>query len=182
MSPAVLGRRLSAEVPTSAAPRERMRSPRAARALGCIFTTPTILWSPFSSKRHITGLESSRIPPTWCSSTTARSTTRQTPPSGPASSTARGPSRRRSLRYCLSLEQINPFCGLYRRDPFLKAGGWDEDPRILQSEDQAGHLRLALAGLKFDADPTYAVINYIRGRVDDDQQPPPEPSAPHTSL
>jgi glycosyltransferase involved in cell wall biosynthesis len=66
-----------------------------------------------------------------------------------------------ALRYCLS-EQINPFCGLYRREAFLGAGGWDEDPRVLQSEDQAGHLRLALAGLRFDADPTYAVINYIR--------------------
>jgi glycosyltransferase involved in cell wall biosynthesis len=66
-----------------------------------------------------------------------------------------------ALRYCLS-EQINPFCGLYRRATFLKAGGWDEDRRILQSEDQAGHLRLALAGLRFDSDPTYTVINYIR--------------------
>jgi glycosyltransferase involved in cell wall biosynthesis len=65
------------------------------------------------------------------------------------------------LRYCLS-EQINPFCGLYRRESFLRAGGWDEDRQVLQSEDQAGHLRLALAGLSFDADPTYAVVNYIR--------------------
>jgi glycosyltransferase involved in cell wall biosynthesis len=65
------------------------------------------------------------------------------------------------LRYCLS-EQINPFCGLYRRATFMSAGGWDEDRRVLQSEDQAGHLRLALAGLRFDADPTYTVINYIR--------------------
>lgn len=65
------------------------------------------------------------------------------------------------LRYCLS-EQINPFCGLYRRESFLRAGGWDEDRQVLQSEDQAGHLRLALAGLRFDADPTYAVINFIR--------------------
>ena len=69
--------------------------------------------------------------------------------------------RQDALQYCLS-EQINPFCGLYRRDAFLAAGGWDEDPQVLQSEDQAGHLRLALAGLRFDADPTYAVINYIR--------------------
>jgi hypothetical protein len=59
-------------------------------------------------------------------------------------------------------EQINPFCGLYRRDPFLAAGGWDEDPRVLQSEDQAGHLRLALAGLKFAADPAVTVINHLR--------------------
>ena len=70
--------------------------------------------------------------------------------------------RNDALRYCLS-EQINPFCGLYRKEPFLRAGGWDEDPNILQSEDQAGHLRLALAGLRFDADPTYAVINFMRG-------------------
>jgi glycosyltransferase involved in cell wall biosynthesis len=69
--------------------------------------------------------------------------------------------RRDPLAYCLS-EQINPFCGLYRRDAFLKAGGWDEDPRVLQSEDQAGHLRLALAGLRFDADPAMTVINYMR--------------------
>ena len=65
------------------------------------------------------------------------------------------------LGYCLA-EQINPFCGLYRRESFLAAGGWDEDYQVLQSEDQAGHLRLALAGLRFDADPTFTVINYIR--------------------
>lgn len=65
------------------------------------------------------------------------------------------------LAYVLT-EQINPFCGLYRRDPFLAAGGWDEDPLVLQSEDQAGHLRLALAGLSFAADPAVTVINYIR--------------------
>ena len=65
------------------------------------------------------------------------------------------------LGYVLS-EQINPFCGLYRREPFLRAGGWDEDASILQSEDQAGHLRLALAGLSFDADSAVTVVNYIR--------------------
>lgn len=69
--------------------------------------------------------------------------------------------RRDALAYCLS-EQVNPFCGLYRRDAFLRAGGWDEDPQVLQSEDQAGHFRLALAGLRFDADPAFTVINYIR--------------------
>ena len=72
-----------------------------------------------------------------------------------------GALRSDALRYCLS-QQINPFCGLYRRESFLRAGGWDEDRQVLQSEDQAGHLRLALAGLRFDADPTYAVINFIR--------------------
>jgi hypothetical protein len=66
-----------------------------------------------------------------------------------------------ALAYCLA-EQINPFCGIYRRAPFLAAGGWDEDFRVLQSEDQAGHLRLALAGLRFDADPAFTVINYVR--------------------
>jgi GT2 family glycosyltransferase len=69
--------------------------------------------------------------------------------------------RRDALAYCLS-EQINPFCALYRREAFLRAGGWDEDPQVLQSEDQAGHLRMALAGLRFDADPASTVINYIR--------------------
>ena len=69
--------------------------------------------------------------------------------------------RRDPLRYCLT-EQINPFCGLYRRQTFIRAGGWDVDRRVLQSEDQAGHLRLALAGLRFDADPTFTVINYVR--------------------
>ncbi len=65
------------------------------------------------------------------------------------------------LAYVLA-EQINPFCGLYRREAFLVAGGWDEDPDVLQAEDQAGHLRLALAGLRFDADPAVTVINHIR--------------------
>jgi len=69
--------------------------------------------------------------------------------------------RRDPLGYCLS-EQINPFCGLYRREAFVRAGGWDEDRKVLQSEDQAGHLRLALAGLRFDADPACTVINFIR--------------------
>lgn len=69
--------------------------------------------------------------------------------------------RRDALRYCLS-EQINPFCGIYRREPFLRIGGWDEDRLVLQSEDQAGHFRMAQAGLRFDADPAVTVINYIR--------------------
>lgn len=59
-------------------------------------------------------------------------------------------------------EQINPFCGLYRRTTFLQAGGWDTDPLVLQSEDQATHGRLARAGLTFAADPNVTVINYIR--------------------
>lgn len=69
--------------------------------------------------------------------------------------------RRDPVAYVLQ-EQINPFCGLYRKGPFLRAGGWDEDPAILQAEDQAGHLRLALAGLRFAADPAQTVVNYLR--------------------
>jgi len=69
--------------------------------------------------------------------------------------------RRDAIAYTLK-EQINPFCGLYRREAFLKAGGWDTDPLILQSEDQATHGRLARAGLTFAADPTVTVINYVR--------------------
>lgn len=59
-------------------------------------------------------------------------------------------------------EQINPFCGLYHRAAFLQAGGYDTDPSILYNEDVAFHCRLAIAGLKFAADPTVTVINYCR--------------------
>lgn len=69
--------------------------------------------------------------------------------------------RRDPVAYVLR-EQINPFCGLYRREAFLRAGGWNEDPSLLQAEDQAGHLRLALAGLRFAADPAQTVVNYVR--------------------
>lgn len=58
--------------------------------------------------------------------------------------------------------QINPFCGLYRRDQFLKAGGYDEDPQVLYNEDVAFHIRLAFRGLSFAADETVAIINYRR--------------------
>ncbi|BDA71451.1 hypothetical protein RIVM261_003450 [Rivularia sp. IAM M-261] len=59
-------------------------------------------------------------------------------------------------------EQINPFCGLYCRARFLQAGGYDTDPLVLYNEDVAFHCRLAIAGLKFAADPTVTVINYCR--------------------
>lgn len=65
------------------------------------------------------------------------------------------------IGYCLA-NQINPFCGIYKRDPFLAAGGWDEDPEVLQSEDQAGHLRLAAASLRFSAENTFTVRNFMR--------------------
>lgn len=57
-------------------------------------------------------------------------------------------------------EQINPFCGLYRRSAYLQAGGYDEDPCVLYNEDVAFHIRLAFAGLKFASEPEVSIINY----------------------
>lgn len=58
--------------------------------------------------------------------------------------------------------QVNPFCGLYRREAFLKAGGYDEDPQVLYNEDVAFHIRLAFYGLSFAADETVTIINHRR--------------------
>jgi hypothetical protein len=66
-----------------------------------------------------------------------------------------------ALRYAI-LNQINPFCGLYKREPFLAAGGYDVDPDVLYNEDVAMHIRLAAAGLRFSADPRTEVINHRR--------------------
>lgn len=60
-------------------------------------------------------------------------------------------------------EQINPFCGLYRRLAFLAAGGYDEDPAILFNEDVAFHIKLAFAGLTFGAENEVSIINYRIG-------------------
>ena len=57
-------------------------------------------------------------------------------------------------------EQINPFCGLYRRSAFLAAGGYDLDPDVLFNEDVAFHCKMARAGLTFRADPAVTVINH----------------------
>lgn len=59
-------------------------------------------------------------------------------------------------------EQINPFCGLYRRDALLVVGGYDTDPQVLYNEDVAFHIRLAERGLRFDADDRVVVINFCR--------------------
>lgn len=59
-------------------------------------------------------------------------------------------------------EQINPFCGLYRRDRFLESGGYDEDPLVLYNEDVAAHVRLAFAGLRFAAASEIAIVNHRR--------------------
>lgn len=57
-------------------------------------------------------------------------------------------------------EQINPFCGLYRRSSYIRAGGYDTDPLVLYNEDVAFHCRMAIAGLTFAAEPTVTIINY----------------------
>lgn len=59
-------------------------------------------------------------------------------------------------------EQINPFCGLYRRAAFLRGGGYDEDPVVHYNEDVAMHIRLAFAGLTFAAEKDIAIINHRR--------------------
>ena len=59
-------------------------------------------------------------------------------------------------------EQINPFCGLYRRDAYLKAGGYDTDPLVLYNEDVAFHCRMARSGLSFAVEPDVTIINYYR--------------------
>lgn len=53
-------------------------------------------------------------------------------------------------------------CGLYRRSAFLRAGGFTVDSETAYNEDQAMHLRLALAGLRFRAEPETGVIVYRR--------------------
>ena len=70
--------------------------------------------------------------------------------------------RRDPVEYTIR-QQINPFCGLYKREAFLQAGGYDLDPEVLYNEDVAMHCQLARAGLRFAADPTVTVINYRIG-------------------
>lgn len=60
------------------------------------------------------------------------------------------------------LHQVNPFCGLYRREAFLSAGGYDEDPAVLYNEDVAMHIRLAFAGLSFAAETEVSIVNHRR--------------------
>jgi hypothetical protein len=58
--------------------------------------------------------------------------------------------------------QINPYCGLYRREALLRVGGYDEDPAVLYNEDCRFHMRLAFFGLSFDVEPQFAVVNLER--------------------
>lgn len=57
------------------------------------------------------------------------------------------------------LSHKTPNFGLYRRDAFLRAGGFNTDPLVLYNEDDAGHQRLALAGLRFDAEAELTCLN-----------------------
>jgi len=63
------------------------------------------------------------------------------------------------IRYAI-IHQINPFCGLYRRDRLMQAGGYDTDPEILYNEDVAFHCKLALAGMTFGVEKECSIINY----------------------
>ena len=56
--------------------------------------------------------------------------------------------------------QVNPFCGLYRRESFLRVGGPDTDPEVQQCEDMAMHCKLAQAGLRFSVEQEFCIINY----------------------
>ncbi len=70
------------------------------------------------------------------------------------------PLRRDPIRYAIAHTITN--CGVYRRSAFLGAGGFDTDDATRYNEDQATHLRLARAGLRFRADPLVGVIVYRR--------------------
>lgn len=61
------------------------------------------------------------------------------------------------------LNQINPFCGLYRVDRLRAVGGYDTQTEILYNEDVAFHCKLAIAGLSFDAEKEISIINYRVG-------------------
>jgi glycosyltransferase involved in cell wall biosynthesis len=57
-------------------------------------------------------------------------------------------------------KQINPFCGLYRRDTFIRVGGYDEEKSILYNEDVDFHIKLAFYDIKFRADNEICIVNY----------------------
>lgn len=64
-------------------------------------------------------------------------------------------------RYAIR-HQINPYCGLYRRESLLRVGGYDEDPAVLYNEDCRFHMHLAFSGLTFGVEPEIAVVNLER--------------------
>ncbi|MFZ0847074.1 MAG: hypothetical protein WAM62_14910, partial [Pseudolabrys sp.] len=58
--------------------------------------------------------------------------------------------------------KINAISGIYRRNAFVAAGGFDFDPDVLYNEDGACHCKLAQTGLRFRGDPTVTVVNLRR--------------------
>jgi glycosyltransferase involved in cell wall biosynthesis len=62
------------------------------------------------------------------------------------------------LKYAIKNKIIN--FGVYNRNAFLDAGGFDLDPNVLYNEDNALHQQLAKQGLKFDYLPEITCINY----------------------
>lgn len=63
------------------------------------------------------------------------------------------------VRYAI-IQQINPFCGLYRAARLKEVGGYDVDAAILYNEDVAFHCKLALNGFSFRAEKEVSIINY----------------------
>lgn len=63
------------------------------------------------------------------------------------------------IRYAI-LNQINPFCGLYKVEKLRKVGGYDLFPEILYNEDVAFHCKLAIEGFTFNAEKEISIINY----------------------
>ena len=62
------------------------------------------------------------------------------------------------LKYTINHKVVN--FAVYKRQPFLKAGGFDLDENVLYNEDNAVHQRLAKNNLKFDYLHEITCINY----------------------
>ena len=69
---------------------------------------------------------------------------------------------RDAIGYCIRHNVTN--CGVYRRQAFLDAGGFDSRDLTKFNEDQAMHLRLAIAGLRFGADAYPGTIIFRRAQ------------------
>lgn len=66
--------------------------------------------------------------------------------------------RNDSLKYAIEHKIVN--FGVYERNAFINAEGFDLDEKVLYNEDKAFHIRLATSGLKFDYLPEITCINY----------------------
>ncbi|MFD0749291.1 glycosyltransferase family 2 protein [Mucilaginibacter calamicampi] len=65
------------------------------------------------------------------------------------------------LKYAITHKIVN--FGVYKRDAFLKAGGFDLDDKVLYNEDNAFHQRLARLNYRFEYLPEVTCINYRYG-------------------